>query len=114
MALAVSGDGQRLLLGTERGVLHSTDDGVTWMQSGAALPGSVQVLALAVTPADDTLLAATTNGVYRRSGATDVWTPTTLKGTILTVAISPVQPNRVLAVDDQGRVYRSDDGGLTW
>lgn len=113
-ALAVSTDGKALLRGTANGVQQSTDDGATWTPFGKGLPRRAQVLALAVHPSGDTILAATSEGLYRWSRASDTWTPTELAGTILAVASSPAQPNTILAVDDQGRVYRSDDGGATW
>jgi len=33
---------------------------------------------------------------------------------IAVIAISPANPSRMLVVDAQGRVYRSDDSGATW
>ena len=113
-ALAVSADGRMLLAGTERGVQQSTDDGVTWTPSGTGLPDRSQVLALAVQPGADTVFAATSAGLYRRTGASGVWTAAGLPGPILAVAVSSAQPPVVLAVDDQKRVYRSEDGGTTW
>lgn len=33
---------------------------------------------------------------------------------LMAVASSPADPNRLVAVDDQGWVYASHDGGATW
>ena len=113
-ALAVSADGRTLLAGSERGVQQSTDDGATWTPSGTGLPDRSQVLALAAQPGADTVFAATSAGLYRRAGASGAWTSAGLPGPILAVAVSSTQPGVVLAVDDQKRVYRSEDGGTTW
>jgi hypothetical protein len=113
-ALAVWADGKALLRGTTNGVEQSTDDGSTWARFGSGLPRNTLVLALAVQPDGDVVFAATTDGLYRWSHDNDTWTATALTGTILAVAASPVQPNIVLTVDDEGRVYRSDDSGRTW
>lgn len=112
-AIAVSGDGKTLLMGTQAGVEQSGDNGATWTTAGAGLPPDAQVISLSTAPNGDMVFAATTEGVYRRSGAGN-WEATGLQGTILTVAVSPAQPGAVLAVDEQGSVYRSDDGGTTW
>ena len=112
-AIAVSGDGKTLLMSTQAGVQQSGDSGATWTAAGAGLPRRAQVISLATDPNGDAVFAATTEGVYRRAG-TGNWEATGLKGTILTVAVSPAQPGAVLAVDEQGKVYRSDDGGMTW
>ncbi|MDP9311986.1 MAG: hypothetical protein M3R24_14060 [Chloroflexota bacterium] len=110
--LTVSGDGKTLLLGMANRLQHSTDDGRTWVSSGKALPGGAQVTALAT--AGDTVFAATTKGLYRRSGPDAEWEPTPLTETILAVAVNPSSPTTLLAVNDRQQVFRSDDGGNTW
>jgi photosystem II stability/assembly factor-like uncharacterized protein len=37
-----------------------------------------------------------------------------LKGTLLAVAVSPQDPNHLIAVNDKGDIYASRDSGLTW
>ena len=110
--LAVSSDGQTLLMGAANRVQQSTDNGKTWVSSGSALPGGAQVTALALS--SDALFAATTKGVYRRSGSGGAWEPTPLTGRLLAVAVKPGQSQSVLAINDQNQVFRSDDGGNTW
>ncbi len=112
VALAVSPDGRTLYMGTANAVEQSTDGGSTWTPSGTGLPADAQVIALSVAPSGDPVFAATTRGLFRRSGGT--WTLTNLKQTILTVAVDALQPNVVLTVDERGQVYRSEDGGMTW
>jgi photosystem II stability/assembly factor-like uncharacterized protein len=113
-ALTFSPDGTSLLLGTGSGIQQSTDQGATWTPFGGELPQPAQVLGLAFHPDGTTLFAATTEGLFRRSGTAGSWEKTALAGTIMTVAVNPTQPAIILAVDDQKRVYRSDDGGATW
>jgi photosystem II stability/assembly factor-like uncharacterized protein len=113
-ALVVSSDGKTLLMGSANRVQQSTDHGATWTVRGSGIPANAAVTALAVAHTDETIYAATTNGLYRQVTGTSAWAPTRLRGTLLAVAVNPTQPTSVLAVDDQGRVYRSDDAGMTW
>jgi len=113
-ALAVTADGARLLMGSGAGVQESSDGGATWRASGAAMPQGGQILALALAPNGDVLFAASTEGLFRRSGRGTAWEQTALTGAVMAVAVSPLDPARVLAIDADKRVYRSDDGGTTW
>lgn len=113
-ALAVSRDGTQLLMGSGAQVQESADGGVTWRPSGAVLPGNAQIMALAPAPDQDVLFAATTAGLFRRSGPSAVWEATPLQESLMTVAVSPIDPAAVLAIDADTRVYRSNDGGATW
>ena len=122
----------------ERGVFRSRDGGRTWsrvlFRSDRA--GAVD---LVIDPSNPRVLYATLWEVYRRpwqlwSGGPgsglyksmdggDTWTELThnrgLPAGVLgkmTVAVSPVDPNRVWANLEatDGGLYRSDDGGATW
>ena len=42
------------------------------------------------------------------------WSSLGLIGMLMAAASSPADPNRLVAVDDQGWVYASRDGGATW
>lgn len=112
-ALAFSADGKTLLVGAATGVQQSTDGGTTWTPSDRGLPGGAQVIALA-SAADGSIFAATSKGLYHQITTNGDWTATGLNVPILAVAASPLQLKVVLAVDQQGRVYRSEDGGATW
>lgn len=113
-ALVVSADGKTLLMGSANRVQQSTDNGATWTGRGSGIASDAAVTALAVDRTGETIYAATTNGLYRQVTGSSEWTPTGLSGTLLAVAVSPTQSTAVLTVDDQGAVYRSEDGGMTW
>lgn len=113
-ALAVSADGQTLLLGAGSVIRQSTDQGVSWQPSGTELPQDAQVLALAVDPTGNRVFAATTAGLYRRTEPGGIWEPTPLNGTIVAVAVSPALPDTMLAIDDEKQIFRSLDGGGSW
>ncbi len=98
----------------DKGLLKSADGGKTWKPvtglSVQTAPG------LAQDPRDPRIVfAGTESGLYRSNADGTVWTRVGLPGKdIATVAISRAKPARMLVVDAQGRVYRSEDGGATW
>jgi photosystem II stability/assembly factor-like uncharacterized protein len=53
-------------------------------------------------------------GLYISDDKGQSWKATGLEGTLLAVAISPLDPNHIIVVNDQGEVFASRDGGLTW
>ncbi len=53
-------------------------------------------------------------GLYYSDNGGETWAPTSLRETILAVAISPLDSKHIMAVNDQGEVFASRDGGLTW
>jgi photosystem II stability/assembly factor-like uncharacterized protein len=124
-ALASAGaDPETLYVGTAgSGVLRSVDEGRSWgAASGRAAADAAfrTVLALAVDPANRrALYAGTDSGLAKSVDAGATWTALPYPGdNALAVAVSPMNPNVVLAVASsprrQGLVYRSDDGGLSW
>lgn len=115
MALAVvPGESMTLFAGTmDRGVLKSTDGGLSW--SSAQL--SVQMgMTLRQDPRDPTIVyAGTGTGLWRLDSSSARWEQIGLKSKdLMAVGISPANPERFIAVDAQGRVYRSEDEGRTW
>jgi photosystem II stability/assembly factor-like uncharacterized protein len=122
----------------ERGVFRSRDGGQTWTRVlfGSARAGAVD---LVIDPSNPRVLYATLwevyrkpwqlwsggpgSGLYKSSDGGDTWTnltrnPGLPSGVIgkMTVAVSPVDPNRVWANVEaaDGGLYRSDDAGATW
>lgn len=76
-------------------------------------PGMITALAVA---ADErqTVYVGTIDGVFQRTS--DGWTalPIKVDGGTLAIAVSPTMPERIALLDQQGNLYRSDDGGASW
>lgn len=53
-------------------------------------------------------------GLYRWLEERQSWQSLGLEATLLALAVSPDDPQRLIAVDDEGGVYASRDGGETW
>ena len=53
-------------------------------------------------------------GLYVSDDNGQSWKATSLKGTLLAVAVSPLDPEHIIAVNDQGEVFASRDGGNSW
>jgi photosystem II stability/assembly factor-like uncharacterized protein len=95
----------------------STDLGVTLarMPSSTAMYSGSRVWALLETPCG--LMAGTDSGIYRWASKESRWTglpsPTDVQ-LITALAISPFDPNVLLAGAQPGAIYRSEDGGRSW
>jgi photosystem II stability/assembly factor-like uncharacterized protein/GH35 family endo-1,4-beta-xylanase len=103
-----------LYAGTHYGVYRSEDGGLTW-QAGAGLGAH---RATALMQADDgTLYLGNEDGVYVSTDAGDTWQVRS-RGlplrTILSLAISPHDPQVLYAATEGDGIYRSSDGGRTW
>lgn len=128
---AAPADRRRIYAGTPDGVLRSDDCGHTWRSSG--MDGQV-IKSLAVSPHDGNVIYAGTRPAlvfisrdggqtwaeldgFRRipnrwwwfSPAESPW-----KAYVMAIAISPTDPNVVMAGVEFGAVVRSEDGGRTW
>ncbi|KAB1187558.1 MULTISPECIES: hypothetical protein [Haloferax] len=132
-SLATGPDGSGLVLaGTEgNGIFRSTDRGVTWTHGG--LDGH-KVMALAVAPSDPERIYAGVRpaGVFRSDDGGVTWTesesfqhirgrrmwrsPASAPFTayVQALAVSPHDPDLVVAGIEFGAVVRSADGGKTW
>ena len=123
----------------ERGVYRSKDGGATWQQVHA-ISDRTGAVDLTMDPKNpDVLIAAmwtterkpwtiesgsTEAGLFRTTNGGDTWTklggglPDKVMVGRIGVSISPADPRRVYAQieagDNQGGVYISNDGGLTW
>ena len=134
-SLAIDPDGNLVAAGTTRGndlplvralqsvnsggpLFKSTDDGVSWTPSSDGITGTGIWFLAAGGRASQTLYASTFNGTFRsedqgrrwtgrRAGANDP-TPG------LQVAVDPLTPSTLYAVDVRDGCLKSSDGGETW
>lgn len=114
--LAVGEAGDRLYASAARsGLLGSSDGGLTWSQVPGPPGGGA--IALAFDRPTGRLYVTTLDegaGLYFSEDGGETWSPLGLRGTLLAIAVSPHDPQRLIAVDDRGWVYASRDGGVTW
>lgn len=114
--LAVGENSQTLYAAAgEAGLWQSQDGGQTWMLI-QNVPDTGAV-AVSYVPANARFYVTTLGdlaGLYVSDDNGQSWKSTGLDGTLLAVAVSPLDPNHIIAVNDQGEVFASRDSGLTW
>lgn len=114
----------------QEGVLARADGGAGWANASGFVNGALptrRVLALAYDPNSGdsylgptgntfrgALYAATDRGLFKSIDAGTSWNRLPLEARLAAVAVSPLDARVVFAVDDGGRLFRSDDRGLTW
>ncbi|MBI3979697.1 MAG: hypothetical protein HY331_16065 [Chloroflexi bacterium] len=125
MALAAAGGNPETLYAASMrsGVLRSADGGRSWSPATNGLDAR-PVLTLAVDPsARQTVYAGADGGLFKSTDGGSTWQRLPFPGdNAIAVAVSPARPSVLLAIavkarsaaDREGRVYRSEDGGLTW
>jgi photosystem II stability/assembly factor-like uncharacterized protein len=105
----------RLLAGTSKGVIYSSDGGRTWTQP--VLGSAEEVSDLAVSPHDpDLIVAATPSGFFRSTDGGETWSqvsPAIAGVTTHAVAFMP-SDDPVLFATTSGGLFRSGDQGATW
>ena len=99
----------------QAGLWQSQDGGRTW----TAVQNIPDNGAVAVTyvRANRRLYATTfgdLTGLYVSVDDGQSWKPAGLNGTLLAVAVSPLDPDHIIVVNDQGEVFASRDGGTSW
>jgi photosystem II stability/assembly factor-like uncharacterized protein len=100
---------------TQAGLWKSQDNGRTW-KVVESLPSNGAV-AIAYVPANGRLYVTTVGdlaGLYASDDNGQSWKALVLKGTFLAIAISPLDPDHIIGVNDQGEVFASRDSGVSW
>ncbi len=97
------------------GLWESKDGGRTWEPvQNVPANGAISV---AYVTANGRLYLTTLEpnaGLYYSDDDGQTWASAGLNETLLAVAVSPLDPNHIIAVNDQGEVFASRDGGITW
>lgn len=111
-ALATFAAGSTVLLAiNDAGLRRSDDGGRTW--TPLTLPGG-QAASLAASADGTAIYVGTTNGLARSTDGGATWSATGLPSIAVALAVSPLDARSVAVVDEQGRLFRSFDGGQTW
>jgi photosystem II stability/assembly factor-like uncharacterized protein len=99
----------------QAGLWHSVDGRRTW--SRVSVSSDEGVIAVSYVRATGRLYVTTLGnsaGLYVSEDNGQSWKAMGLKGTLLAIAISPLDPDHIIVVNDQGEVFASRDGGVTW
>lgn len=121
-ALAVDGEGRRLLLGAHTGLFRSEDGGKSWQPvTLSAKHAHLDVMAIAPDPKDPLVIYVGTHeaGVLKTTDGGVTWTDanTGLAGLdVHGLAVDPTAPGKLhAAVRESGEgIYRTTDGGAKW
>lgn len=110
--LAVGKDSQTLYAAADdAGFLQSLDGGKTWEKIAQ------NAIATTYIPENNRLYITTTDttaGVYYSEDNGQTWTSLNLDGTFLAIAVSPLDVNHIVVVNDEGEVFASRDEGISW
>ena len=114
-SLTLGEDDQSLYAAGGAGLWQSQDGGRNWAPV-QNLPDN-DVIAVTYVRGNSRLYVTTAEpaaGLYYSDDGGRTWASTALSGTLLAVAVSPLDPDRIIAVNDQGEVFASRDGGISW
>lgn len=98
----------------QTGLWHSLDGGRSWSPV-ETIPDTGAAAVVYVRPNKRLFVTTAGNsaGLYVSDDNGQSWKTTSLKGTFLAIAVSPLDPNHIVVVSDQGDVFASRDSGLT-
>ena len=99
----------------EAGLWQSEDGGQTWMAIQNVPDNGA--IAMAYVSANGRFYVTTLGDLaelYVSDDNGQSWNSAGLTGTLLAVAVSPLDPEHIIAINDQGEVFASRDSGLTW
>jgi photosystem II stability/assembly factor-like uncharacterized protein len=114
--LAVGENSESLYVAAgQAGLWQSLNGGRTWTKvNGSPDEGAITV---AYVRANGRLFVTTLGnsaGLYVSNDDAQSWQSTSLRETLLAIAVSPLDPNHVVVVNDKGEIFASRDGGITW
>jgi photosystem II stability/assembly factor-like uncharacterized protein len=99
----------------QAGVWHSANGGRTWTKvSQSPDEGAVAVTYVRTNGRLYVTTLGNSAGLYVSADNGQSWKAMSLKGTLLAIAVSPLDPNHIVVVNDQGEVFASRNGGVTW
>ncbi|MEO5905502.1 MAG: YCF48-related protein, partial [Saprospiraceae bacterium] len=104
-------DANDLWLGTSQRILHSTDEGITWDESGLFPTGNInKVFAIST----NRILAASSSGeIYRSNNGGTTWDTMYDSGFPIR-SIAKIDANTYMATGFNGVILRSPDQGENW
>lgn len=111
----------RLYAGTRGGFFHSTDGGETWQRATRGIDREIPVVAMAVDTEDlDHLVVSSweknEKRIYRSTDGGETWVASqqNFDSVVEVLVFSTVTSGRIYAATYRGRLYASQDGGLSW
>ena len=107
-------NGNTIYIGTNLGVLKSTDGGVNWNATGLS-SGKVNAL-LVKTNEDNVVVVGSASGIYRSTNGGTNFTLVQSTTNVEDIKIHPTNPNIMYAGTNgsTSQFFRSIDGGATW
>ncbi len=113
--LALGEDSDSLFVAAgQAGLWHSADGGRTWTKVNTSPDEGA--IAVTYVRANGRLYVTTLGnsaGLHVSEDNGQSWKAMGLKGTLLAIAVSPLDPNHIVVVNDQGEVFASRNGGVT-
>lgn len=103
-----------VFIGTNSGVLKSTDGGITWNDTSLT---SIKTNALIIKPDNEnTIIAGTESGIYRSTDGGVSFTQVKLTSKVEELRVHPTNPEIMYAGTNgsSSQFFRSIDGGATW
>ena len=97
------------------GLWQSQDGGRTWARV-QNIPSN-GLITVACVRANGRLYVTTLDpaaGLYYSDDGGQTWASTGLNDTLLAIAISPLDPDHIIVVNDQGEIFASRNGGISW
>jgi photosystem II stability/assembly factor-like uncharacterized protein len=94
--------------------MRSKDEGITWTDSLDGIKATAVFVVRGATSAQR-LYAGTSDGLYVSTDTGRTWQGTALEAmNVLAVAVNPADALEVMAVNSEGDLFHSRDGGATW